>query len=105
MKRYKYQALLTLYPPERGGLSAALPCQTRCLVVRGRHHDTRVSKIFSSVVATQDDRPLCPGDACVPVTMQLNGDDAREYFGPGEHFTLWLGTDVGHGVVSRRMFT
>lgn len=105
MKRFKYQALLTLYPSERGGLSAALPRQSRCLVVRAHHHASRVSKLFSCVVTTRDDQPLCPGDAHVPVTMQLNGDDALEYFGPGEHFTLWLGGDVGHGVVSRRMFT
>jgi hypothetical protein len=105
MKRYKYQALLTLYPVERGGLGAALPCQTRRLVVPSHHHDTHVSKIFSSVVTTADDRPLCPGCVDVPVTMQLNGDDALDYFGPGERFTLWFGTDVGHGVVSRRMFT
>ena len=54
MKRYKYQALLTLFPPDRGAW--------------------------------------------------LNGDDASEYFGPGEHFVLWFGTGVGYGVAPRRTF-
>lgn len=105
MKRYKYQALLTLYTADDGGLRSTLPGETRCLVVRAYHHDTHDSKIFSSLVVTDDERPLRPGDAHVRATVQLHGDDARDYLGPGEHFDLWFGTDVGHGVVSRRMFT
>ncbi len=105
MKRYKYQALLTLYPRERGGLEASLPAETRCLVLRAQQRGTHRSKLFSSVVTTMDDRPLAAGDRCRMVTMQVNGDDAREYVGPGEHFDLWFGTDIGHGVVSRQMFT
>jgi hypothetical protein len=104
MKRFKYQALVTLYPPQPGGLETSLPAQTRCLVVRAEDQQTHQSKLFSSVVTADDGRPLRPGDACRVVTMQVNGDDAGEYVHPGEEFSLWFGTDVGRGVVSRQMF-
>lgn len=39
------------------------------------------------------------------VTMQVNGDDATQYVEAGDHFDLWFGKDVGHGVVARRMVT
>ncbi len=105
MKRYRYQALVTLYLPQQGGLETPLPPQTRCLVVRAQHRDTRQPKLFSSVVTADDDRPLQAGDRHRLVCMQVNGDDAKQYVGPGEHFDLWYGTDVGHGVVARQMFT
>lgn len=103
MKRYKYQAMITLYPAQRGGLQTSLPAQARCLVVRAHDPDSQRSKLFSSVVTAQDGRPLQAGDCGRIVTMQLNGDDATEYVHAGDHFDLWYGTDVGHGVVSRRM--
>ena len=103
MKRYKYQAVVSLYLPQQGGLQTSLPSQTRCLVVRAQHRDTHRSKLFSSVVTTDDEQPLRPGDAHRIVTMQVNGDDATQYVGAGEHFELWFGTDVGHGVVARQL--
>jgi len=27
-----------------------------------------------------------------------------DYFGVGGHFDLWLGNDIGQGVVTRRLF-
>lgn len=103
MKRYKFQAVVTLYPPQPEGLADSLPPETRCLVVRAQHCDTHRSKLFSSVVTAEDDRPLRPGDAHRVVTMQVNGDDATQYVGAGAHFDLWFGIDVGHGVVSRQL--
>ncbi len=102
MKRFRYQALVTLYPAQQGGLPASLPAETRCLVVRAEDEQHR-SKLFSSVVMTADDRPLQPGDVHRVVTVQVNGDDAGQYMHPGGAFTLWFGTDVGWGTVSRRL--
>ena len=38
------------------------------------------------------------------MTVTLSCPDPREYFEIGDHFALWLGGDVGHGVVTRRLF-
>ncbi len=38
------------------------------------------------------------------VTVALTADDPGKYFAIGDHFTLWLGTDIASGVVSRRLF-
>jgi len=105
MKRYKYQAVITLYPAHRGGLQANLPAQARCLVVRAHHHDTHRSKLFSTVVTAADDLPFHAGDTGRVVSLQVNGDDATQYVHAGDHFGLWFGTEVGFGVVSRRVVT
>ena len=102
MKRVRYQALVTLYPAQQGGLPTSLPAETRCLVVRAEDQQSR-SKLFSSVVMTADDQPLRPGDAHRVVVMQVNGDDAGRFMRPGGEFTLWFGTDVGRGTVSRQL--
>jgi len=38
------------------------------------------------------------------VTIALVGDEPREYFEAGDSFGLWLGNDLGRGVVTRRLF-
>jgi hypothetical protein len=30
-------------------------------------------------------------------------DDASGYFQSGQHFTVWDGTDIGHGTVAQRL--
>jgi hypothetical protein len=37
-------------------------------------------------------------------TLRLAGDDVAGYFHIGGRVDLWLGSDVGHGVVTRRLF-
>ena len=103
MKRYKYQALITLYAAQQGGLQNSLPAPARCLVVRAHDQSSHRSKLFSSVLTAEDGRPLQPGDCGRIVIMQVNGDDATQYVHAGDRFELWLGHDVGHGIVSRRM--
>jgi hypothetical protein len=38
------------------------------------------------------------------MTVTLARADPSECFGIGDHFALWLGGDIGHGVVTRRLF-
>jgi uncharacterized lipoprotein YbaY len=102
MKRYKYQALVTLLP-QHDGQEAPLPGPACRMVVRARHHETRASKIFSALVISSEDSPL-PGNSHIIVTLVVLGDDARDYLSPCEEFVLWRGYDVGRGVVTRRIF-
>jgi hypothetical protein len=59
---------------------------------------------FPAVVYIDDDRPLRPGDKGVPVIIAVPDDDASDYFQSGQHFTVWDGTDIGHGTVTQRLF-
>ena len=38
------------------------------------------------------------------VTLRLAGDDVTDYLSIGGHFDLWLGSTVGDGIVTRRLF-
>jgi hypothetical protein len=104
VKRYKFQALVTLGPARPGGLAAAPGGQMRRVVVRGRHHDTGSSKFFSALVTKQGGDQPWPEEDPVIMTVALMGDDPGEYFEVGDSFAFWLGHDTGRGVVTRRLF-
>lgn len=101
MKPHKYQALVTLYPPGDGGLDAEPLLHIRRLAVRPDHG----GGLFSALVSVEDGRLLRPGTADIIARMVVLGDDARDYLAPGEEFALLSGGEVGHGVVSRWLFT
>lgn len=105
MKSYKYRALITLYPPEDGGLDAEPPLHVRHLTVQARNRETHRSGIFSSLVSAVDGSSLRPGSAGIIATIVVLGDDVGDYLAPGAQFALLSGREVGHGVVSRRVFT
>jgi hypothetical protein len=104
VRSYKFQALVTLEGP--GDRSPALlPDGTmHRVVVRGQHHRTHASQVFCALVSSNDASglPLDPEHALI--TVRLLGDEPREYFDVGDHFSLWLGHDFGSGVVTRRLF-
>lgn len=104
MKPYKYQALVTLYPPEDGGLDADPPLHVRHLTVRARFRGTSHSGIFGALVSAEDGSLLSPGSHDVIATMEVLGDDVPDYLAPGVQFELLSGSEVGHGVVTRRIF-
>lgn len=105
MKRYKYQATVTL-APRQAGQSATLPGPACRMVVRAAHRETHASKLFSALVSSGDSEPQAPvsADSQVVVTLVVLGDTAGDYLAPGEEFDLWRGQNVGHGVVTRRIF-
>lgn len=102
---YKYQALVTLNQPGEGGLNAEPPLHVRHLTVRARNPSTGHTAIFSALVSAADGSLLSPGDVGVIATMVVLGDDVPDYLVSGAQFELLSGSQVGHGVVSRRMFT
>lgn len=62
--------------------------------------------MFAALVACEeDDVPFRPGSRSRLATLRLAGDDVADYIGIGDHFGLWLGSNVGEGVVTRRLFT
>ena len=103
MRQIRYRALITLdtapqdAKPYRN-LTHALMVRARCL------QRPAYSKYFPSEISWDDERPLRAGDHAV-VTITMIDDEASQFFAPGQHFTIWNGSDVGHGVISRRVFT
>jgi hypothetical protein len=103
VKRYKFQALVTLDPPEDGAPAMMPAGQARRMVVQGQRHGTGGSRFFSALVTKNGGDPAWP-DGHMVVTIALVGDEPREYFEAGDSFGLWLGNDLGRGVVTRRLF-
>ena len=59
---------------------------------------------LEAVSSCDDDGPFRPGGRQQLVTVRLAGDDVADYFDVGGHFDVWMGDDVGRGVVTRRLF-
>ncbi len=104
MKLYKFQALVTLHPAADGRECPKLgpaPCR---MVLLGRSGESGRSQFFAALVNVDDDRPSWPGSRRVLVTLRVADDAAADYLGIGRHFHLWLGGDVGEGIITRRLF-
>lgn len=104
MKHYKFQALVTVYAENDGDPCAKLGPAPRRIVLRGRNDESGRSQVFTALVSCDDDGPFRPGSPRRLVTLRLAGDDVADYLNIGGHFDLWLGKDVGDGVITRRLF-
>lgn len=62
------------------------------------------TRSFPAELCWDDEVPLNPGDRHV-VTITVLDDDAPEFLGAGQRFTLWDGSEVGHGTISRQVFS
>jgi hypothetical protein len=81
------------------------PNRTHVLMVRAsRPSLPGHSRYFPAEICWDDEKPLHPGDHAV-VTITVTDDQAAEFFGAGQRFALWNGDDIGHGVVSRKVYT
>lgn len=101
-KRYKCQARVSLPAQDIAGLDALAPGSACRMVIRGHHHETGASRFFSALLSPRGD--TIPGDPHIVLAITVVGDDAGDYLGAGDDFALWRGHDIGHGVVTRRMF-
>jgi hypothetical protein len=63
-----------------------------------------VQRNFPATIFPADDGLLNPGGKAVVVTIEIPHDEACDFLGPGQPITLWHGSDMGHGVISRRVF-
>lgn len=111
-KPYKFQAFVTVSPPEGTdpagppiAASAALPPgQIKRMAIRGEHHLTHSTHFFNALVSNNGDSSDWIGDNHAIVTVMLTADDAADYLSAGDHFALWLGHDIADGIVTRRLF-
>lgn len=99
MRSLKFRALVTLDPATERRSSAV-----RRLVVRAHRHGPGGVRAFNAVIVTDDQEPLRPGDTHHIVTMTVTEEEALELLRPGDRFELWSDHQLGHGVVSRRVF-
>ena len=104
MKQYKFQALVTLYDGSDGDPGATLSSAPRRMVLRGRDEESGRSQIYTALVSCDDERPFQPGCPRFLATLRLAGDDVTDFLSIGGHFDLWLGSTVGDGIVTRRLF-
>ena len=104
VKRYKFQALVTLYEDSDGQPQVRLGPAPRRMVLRGRNEESKHSQLYTALVSCDDDRPFRSGGPRWLVTLRVAGDDVPDYLDIGGHFDLWLGSNVGEGIVARRLF-
>ena len=120
MRLVRYRALIALdsVPAEPNAPSmpetprrsmASKPRQyvnhTHALMIRAQClSDPGYARCFPAELSWEDERPLHPGDRA-EVTITMTDDEVAEFFGAGQRFSLWNGTDIGHGTISRRVFT
>lgn len=104
MRRYKFQALVTL-GGSGNGKSTPIPAgQVKRFVLRGHHYQTHDTQMFSALVSNNGEAAPLPEADRMIVTVALVGEEPREYFDIGAHFSLWRGQEVGSGIVTRRLF-
>jgi hypothetical protein len=104
VKRYKFQALVTLHAAGDGQPRPKLgpaPCR---MVLQGWSGETGHSQLFTVLISCENDGPFGPGSQRTEVTLRVAGDDVADYLGVGREFGLWLGGEIGEGVVTRRLF-
>lgn len=102
MKRFKYQALITLGSPEGSDDAVVMPGPTCRMIVRAHDRKTGRGKMFSALVTSDQDPAL--GESQILVTLRVAGDEVGDCLAPGESFSLWREGPVGNGVVTRRLF-
>lgn len=61
-------------------------------------------RYFPARICWDGDQALCPGDHAI-VTIAMADDDAAEFFRAGQDFRLWSGRVVGHGTISRKVYS
>jgi hypothetical protein len=110
VRQARFRALITLDPAEPcpAGLhppAQQYPNHTHALMIRVRSlRSTGSIRYFPAEICWDSERPLRPGDHAV-VTITVTDDEASAFFDAGQRFALWSGGDVGHGTISRKVYT
>jgi tellurite resistance protein TehA-like permease len=103
-RRYTFEALVTIAPAENPSAPVPGP-DWRGVIRAGTDGDGAPPGLFTALVAGWD--PHSPGRADAAralATIVAFGPEPAEYLPVGGSFALWCGHDVGHGIVTRRIF-
>ena len=105
MKQFRFRALVTFDAVVCSGPARQYSSGTRGLMVHTRRPgDTGGDMFFPAVITRDDEKPLQPGTNTV-VTITLTSYGAEAPLEAGQSFAVWNGDDVGHGVISRQVYT
>ena len=103
MQRFKYQALVTPFADDDGGARSMFSSGSHRVVLRAENSETHRSQVFRALVDGDEGGPFRAGSPQIMVTLRVVGDDISDYLEIGSHFSLWLGSDIGRGIVTRRL--
>jgi hypothetical protein len=111
MRQVRYRALIALDSSGTTDSPRATPKaqeylnHTHCLMIHAACLNVPgYSRYFPAEICWDDEQPLHPGDHA-EVTITLTDDEATAFFAAGQRFSLWDGKDIGHGTVSRQVYT
>jgi tellurite resistance protein TehA-like permease len=103
-RRYTFEALVTIAP----GASPSVPVpgpDWRGIIRAGTDGDSTSPGLFSALVAGWDPHSSDQAGARQALaTIVAFGPQPAECLPVGGSFSLWRGRDVGHGIVTRRIF-
>lgn len=104
VRQARFRALIALDQPG-GDTAREYANRARGLMVQAHCPGPPGSlRYFPARVCWDGDQTLHPGDHAV-VTITMTDDDAPEFFRPGQHFRLWCGGVIGHGTISRKVYS
>jgi hypothetical protein len=103
VKRYRFQALVTLGDSPEGSPAGESGGQPWRVVLHGHSHETGQGRFFSALAARSGDVPPWRDQDPVIMNVVVVCDDPREYFDIGDSFAFWFGSDRARGVVTRRL--
>jgi hypothetical protein len=104
VKRYRFQALVTLGDSPEGSPAGASGGQPSRVVLHGHSHKTGRGRFFSALATRSGEAAPWQDQDPVIMNVVLVCDEPREYFDVGDSFAFWLGSDRARGVVTRRLF-
>jgi tellurite resistance protein TehA-like permease len=105
-RRYTFQAVVTV-PAMADGAAASLLGPDWHGVIRAGTGAGRSGGLFSALVSSweqHDGDPPGTGHSRAIATIVAFGPEPGDCLPAGEPFVLWRGQEVGHGVVTRRIF-
>jgi hypothetical protein len=104
MHQFRFRALIALDAAAHGPGAGHYTSPTHALTLRAASLSTPAHhRLFRAEICWGDHHTLKPGDRAV-VTITVADDDAEMFFAAGQRFTIWNGSEIGQGTISRQIF-